>query len=177
MRSPDWFEFLAKEWQRLDKENDQLNTDNQKLVKERDGLDTSVKALTKEKTALTAAKADLEKEKAATGAAVDAALAELKQGNFLKEGADKNEQLVAGAQKAVLSAQSVYFDYWAAKGIDVTPFFAVLDGPRIPSPGGAGFAAGQVALQSYFDEMFLCRGDVATTLRQAQAAANAAARR
>jgi multiple sugar transport system substrate-binding protein len=78
---------------------------------------------------------------------------------------------------AVLSAQSVYFGYWAAKGVDVTPFFAVLDGPRIPSPGGAGFAAGQVALQSYFDEMFLGRGDVATTLRQAQAAANAAARR
>ncbi len=78
---------------------------------------------------------------------------------------------------AVLSAQAVYFDYWAAKGIDVTPFFAVLDGPRIPTPGGAGFAAGDVALHSYFDEMFLGRGDVATTLRQAQAAANAAARR
>ncbi len=78
---------------------------------------------------------------------------------------------------AVLSAQAVYFDYWAAKGIDVTPFFAVLDGPGIPSPGGAGFPAGEVALQNYFDEMFLGRGDVATTLRQAQSAANAAARR
>jgi multiple sugar transport system substrate-binding protein len=78
---------------------------------------------------------------------------------------------------AVLSAQPVYFDYWAARGIDVTPFFSVLDGPRIPAPGGAGFAAGDTALQSYFDEMFLGRGDVATTLRQAQAAANAAAQR
>jgi multiple sugar transport system substrate-binding protein len=78
---------------------------------------------------------------------------------------------------AVLSAQPVYFGYWAAKGVDVTPFFSVLDGPRIPAPGGAGFAAGDAALQSYFDEMFLGRGDVATTLRQAQAAANAAARR
>jgi multiple sugar transport system substrate-binding protein len=78
---------------------------------------------------------------------------------------------------AVLSAQRVYFDYWAAKGIDVTPFFSVLHGPRIPAPGGAGFAAGEAALQSYFDEMFLGRGDVATTLRQAQAAANAAAQR
>jgi multiple sugar transport system substrate-binding protein len=78
---------------------------------------------------------------------------------------------------AVLSAQPVYFDYWAAKGIDVTPFFSVLDGPRIPTPGGAGFAAGNTALQPYFDEMFLGRGDVATILRQAQAAANAAARR
>ncbi len=78
---------------------------------------------------------------------------------------------------AVLSAQPVYFDYWAAKGVDVTPFFAVLRGPRIPAPGGAGFPAGEVALQSYFDEMFLGRGDVAATLAQAQAAANAAASR
>jgi multiple sugar transport system substrate-binding protein len=78
---------------------------------------------------------------------------------------------------AVLSAQPVYFEYWAAKGIDVTPFFSVLDGPRIPAPGGAGFAAGNTALQSYFDEMFLGRGDVADVLKQAQQAANAAAQR
>lgn len=78
---------------------------------------------------------------------------------------------------AVLSAQSVYFNYWRAKGVDVTPFFAVLDGPRIAAPGGAGFAAGNDALQPYFDEMFLGRGDIATTLKLAQEAANAAARR
>ncbi len=72
----------------------------------------------------------------------------------------------------------MYFAYWKAKGVDVRPFFAVLDGPRIPAPGGAGFAAGNEALKPYFDEMFLGRGDVAATccgrLRQA---ANAAARR
>lgn len=78
---------------------------------------------------------------------------------------------------AVLSAQPVYFDYWAAQGVDVTPFFAVLNGPRISTPGGAGFAAGNQALKPYFDEMFLGRGDIATILRQAQAAANAAAHR
>ncbi|WP_236728317.1 extracellular solute-binding protein, partial [Mycobacterium tuberculosis] len=78
---------------------------------------------------------------------------------------------------AVLSAQPVYFDYWSARGVDVTPFFAVLNGPRIAAPGGAGFAAGQQALEPYFDEMFLGRGDVTTTLRQAQAAANAATQR
>ncbi|MDT5117742.1 MAG: multiple sugar transport system substrate-binding protein [Mycobacterium sp.] len=78
---------------------------------------------------------------------------------------------------AVRSAQHVYFDYWAAHGVDVTPFFSVLNGPRIPAPGGAGFAAGDLALQRYFDEMFLGRGDVATILNQAQAAANGAARR
>jgi multiple sugar transport system substrate-binding protein len=76
---------------------------------------------------------------------------------------------------AVLSAQQVYFDYWAAKDVDVTPFFKVLNGPRIPAPGGAGFAAGYQAMKPYFDEMFLGRGDVATTLRRAQVAANAAA--
>src|ERR1700756_2624545 len=65
----------------------------------------------------------------------------------------------------------------AAQGVDVRPFFSVLDGPRIPAPGGAGFAAGNTALQSYFDEMFLGRGDVAATLKRAQAAANAAAQR
>jgi len=78
---------------------------------------------------------------------------------------------------AVLSAQSAYFDYWAGRGVDVAPFFAVLNGPRVPAPGGAGFPAGATAMQPYFDEMFLGRGDVAATLRQAQAAANAAARR
>ncbi len=79
---------------------------------------------------------------------------------------------------AVLSAQKVYFDYWAQRGINVTPFFAVLNGPRIPAPGGgAGFAAGNQALKPYFDEMFLGRIDVVTALRQAQDAANAAARR
>lgn len=79
---------------------------------------------------------------------------------------------------AVLSAQQVYFDYWAKRGVDVTPFFAVLDGPRIPAPGGGpGFAAGNQAIKPYFDEMFLGRSDVGTALRQAQTAANAAARR
>ncbi len=86
-----------------------------------------------------------------------------------------------GAQGAAIpgvrSAQHVYFNYWAQRGVDVAPFFSVLDGPRIPAPGGAGFAAGDTALQGYFDEMFLGRGDVATTLKQAQAAANAAAHR
>lgn len=78
---------------------------------------------------------------------------------------------------AVSSAQPVYFHYWATRGVDVTPFFTVLNGPRIAAPGGAGFAAGNDALQPYFDEMFLGRGDVASTLRRAQAAANAAAAR
>jgi multiple sugar transport system substrate-binding protein len=93
--------------------------------------------------------------------------------------AEGNSYLGAGgaAIPAVLEAQQTYFDYWAAKGVDVAPFFDVLHGPRIPAPGGAGFAAGFNALKPYFDEMFLGRLDVAQALRQAQSAANAAAER
>ncbi|MDH6245801.1 sugar ABC transporter substrate-binding protein [Mycobacterium sp. OTB74] len=92
---------------------------------------------------------------------------------------DGNAFLGAGgsAVPAVLAAQQVYFDYWARRNIDVQPFFKVLDGPRIAAPGGAGFPAGFRALKPYFDEMFLGRAEVATTLAEAQRAANAAASR
>jgi multiple sugar transport system substrate-binding protein len=78
---------------------------------------------------------------------------------------------------AVTAAQPAYFAYWASRGVDVRPFFRVLDGPRIPAPGGPGFPAGYQAITPYFDEMFLGRGDVAATLAEAQRAANAAASR
>lgn len=78
---------------------------------------------------------------------------------------------------AVLPAQQVYFDYWSAKGVDVRPFFTVLDGPRVAAPGGAGFAAGYQAIKPYFDEMFLGRTPVADALAAAEKAANAAASR
>jgi multiple sugar transport system substrate-binding protein len=78
---------------------------------------------------------------------------------------------------AVLAAQPVYHKYWASRGVDVSPFFKVLNGPRIAAPGGAGFAAGFDALKPYFDEMFLGRRDVASSLAEAQAAANSAAQR
>ncbi|MGV0814480.1 sugar ABC transporter substrate-binding protein [Mycolicibacterium boenickei] len=90
-----------------------------------------------------------------------------------------NEYLgVTGAAiPAVLGAQPVYHDYWAGRGVDVSPFFRVLRGPRIPAPGAAGFPAGFQALKPYFDEMFLGRRDVATSLADAQWAANSAAAR
>ncbi|MDX1891236.1 sugar ABC transporter substrate-binding protein [Mycolicibacterium sp. 050158] len=78
---------------------------------------------------------------------------------------------------AVTAAQGAYFRHWADRGVDVTPFFRVLDGPRIPAPGGAGFAAGYQAFKPYFDEMFLGRRDVPSSLALAQSAANAAADR
>ncbi|KUI34531.1 sugar ABC transporter substrate-binding protein [Mycobacterium sp. IS-1590] len=81
------------------------------------------------------------------------------------------------AVPAVLDAQRVYHQYWRSRGVDVSPFFDVLDGPRIEAPGGVGFAAGFDALKPYFDEMFLGRREVAPTLAQAQQAANAAAQR
>jgi multiple sugar transport system substrate-binding protein len=77
----------------------------------------------------------------------------------------------------VLSAQPVYSKYWASRGVDVSAFFKVLNGPRIPAPGGAGFAAGFDALKPYFAEMFLGRSDVPTSLAAAQRAANSAAER
>jgi multiple sugar transport system substrate-binding protein len=82
-----------------------------------------------------------------------------------------------GAIPAVRSAQRVYFDYWAAQKVDVKPFFRVLNGQLIDAPGGDRFAAGNQAIKPYFDEMFLGRTDVSTTLQRAQDAANAAARR
>jgi multiple sugar transport system substrate-binding protein len=85
--------------------------------------------------------------------------------------------LHGGAIPAVRPAQRTYFDYWAEKKVDVRPFFSVLNGSLIDAPGGAGFAAGNQVLKPYFDEMFLGRTDVATTLQRAQDAANTAARR
>ena len=92
-------------------------------------------------------------------------------------GADGNAFLgtKGAAVPAVLAAQRVYFDYWKQRGIDVQPFFTVLDGPRIPAPGGAGFPAGFLAIRPFFDEMFLGRAPVASTLAAAQRAANTAA--
>ena len=89
----------------------------------------------------------------------------------------RNEYLGArgAAIPAVLAAQPVYYRYWASRGVDVSPFFKVLNGPRMPAPGGAGFAAGFDALKPYFDEMFLGRRDVSSSLTEAQAAANSAA--
>ena len=68
-------------------------------------------------------------------------------------GSNEGNQYVGrhgSAIPAVRSAQSVYFDYWAAKKVDVRPFFAVLNGPGIDAPGGPGFAAGNQKYQTVF---------------------------
>lgn len=94
-------------------------------------------------------------------------------------GAEGNAHVgAAGAAiPAVISAQQGYRDYWRDKGVDVSPFFDVLDGPHLTAPGGPGFAAGFAAVKPYFDEMFLGRLPVNSALAQAQSAANTAARR
>jgi multiple sugar transport system substrate-binding protein len=95
-------------------------------------------------------------------------------------GSARGNQFLAArgaAIPAVRAAQGAYFGYWARRGVDVRPFFSVLNGPRIPAPGGPGFAAGYQTMQPYFDEIFLGRRDVASSLADAQAAANAAAQR
>lgn len=95
-------------------------------------------------------------------------------------GSTAGSEYLAGrgaAIPAVRAAQRVYFDYWKQQRVDVSPFFTVLDGPRIAAPGGPGFSPGFMAIKPYFDEMFLGRRPVATTLAAAQQAANAAATR
>ncbi|MUM16066.1 sugar ABC transporter substrate-binding protein [Mycobacterium sp. CBMA271] len=94
-------------------------------------------------------------------------------------GADGNSFLGrdGSAIPAVLTARDPYFQYWAGKGVDVAPFFEVLNGAQIAAPGGQGFGAGFAALKPYFAEMFLGRLDVHTALAQAQQAANKAIER
>ncbi|WP_280272290.1 extracellular solute-binding protein [Nocardia wallacei] len=77
---------------------------------------------------------------------------------------------------AVVADQQIYRDYWAAKGIDVSPFFDVLAGPRISSGGGPGFTAALEAIQNMFGEMFLGRIPVPEALARARAAGEAAVR-
>jgi multiple sugar transport system substrate-binding protein len=90
-----------------------------------------------------------------------------------------NRYLAAGGQTipAVTADQHLYRDYWATRGIDVSPFFDVLKGPRIASGGGPGFAAALQAIDPIFDEMFLGRIPVPEALHRAQNAAQATAQR
>ncbi|MQY24012.1 ABC transporter substrate-binding protein [Nocardia macrotermitis] len=75
---------------------------------------------------------------------------------------------------AVVADQRVYRDYWAHKGIDVSPFFDVLDGPRIDGGSGAGFAAAYDLITPILSEMYLGRTPVPEALDSAVAAGNSA---
>ncbi|WP_051179631.1 ABC transporter substrate-binding protein [Nocardia concava] len=90
--------------------------------------------------------------------------------------ADGNRYLGAeGATiPAVVSDQQVYRDYWARHGVDVSPFFDVLQGKTIAAGGGAGFPAALRAITPILDEMYLGRIPVPDALARAQREANAA---
>lgn len=75
---------------------------------------------------------------------------------------------------AVVAEQQRYRDYWRGKGIDVSPFFDVLRGPRISSGGGPGFPAALRAVEPLLAEMYLGRIPVPEALSRARTAAEAA---
>ncbi|MFF0634061.1 ABC transporter substrate-binding protein [Nocardia sp. NPDC004151] len=76
---------------------------------------------------------------------------------------------------AVVSEQQVYRDYWARRGVDVSPFFDVLRGRTISAGGGPGFPVALQAITPIFDEMYLGRIPVPEALTRAQRAADTAA--
>ena len=97
-------------------------------------------------------------------------------------GSDRGNQFLGAggaAIPAVIAAQPVYFDgIGRDRGVDVTPFFKVLDGAHIPGTGRhLASPLDTKHYKSYFDEMFLGRLTWRPPLRDAQAAANAAAER
>lgn len=78
---------------------------------------------------------------------------------------------------AVRSQQQTFRDFWAGQGVDVSPFFEVLRGPRIdPGGGDAGDTAALQAMLPILSEVFAGRIPVAQGLSRAQAEANAALR-
>lgn len=77
------------------------------------------------------------------------------------------------AVPAVIGAQQVYFDYWEGEGVDVSPFFDVIDdGPTIAAPTGI-YGRTQSVIEPTFDDMFAGRLSVADALTKAQTDANA----
>jgi multiple sugar transport system substrate-binding protein len=79
------------------------------------------------------------------------------------------------ASPAVLAAQKDYSDFWAAKDVDISPFYDVLANGTAPAPRGAGWPAANNAMQPVLHEVFLGRTPVAEGIPAAEAAANAAA--
>ncbi|MEV0298572.1 sugar ABC transporter substrate-binding protein [Nocardia sp. NPDC050710] len=78
---------------------------------------------------------------------------------------------------AVTSEQRVYRDYWSRRGVDVSPFFDVLDGPQISTGGGPRLPVALTAIDPVFDEMFLGRIPVDEALHRASADAQHAIER
>lgn len=92
--------------------------------------------------------------------------------------AEGNEPVAAAgaAVPAVTDARGAYDGFWAGVGVDVSPFFTVLEGnEQIPPAMGQNFGAMVDASKPYLDDVFLGSLDVETGLVAAEEAANAVA--
>ncbi len=75
----------------------------------------------------------------------------------------------------VTAAQDSFNEYWAAKNVNIAPFFDVIaDGQTIAAPQGANFAAGYAAYSPIFQEIFAGSITPKEGLSAAEKAANAA---
>ena len=78
---------------------------------------------------------------------------------------------------AVVAAQQTFRDYYADQGVDIAPFFDVIDGTdTIPAPRGANYGAAFAVFKPILDEVFLGRTPVQEGLEKAVAESNEAIR-
>lgn len=92
--------------------------------------------------------------------------------------AEGNEYIGAAgaAVPAVTAARAAYDTYWNDAGVDVTPFFSVLEGnAQIAPVTGQNYGAMLSAYKPLMNEVFLGRTGVSEGLAAAQDAGNAAA--
>ena len=75
---------------------------------------------------------------------------------------------------AVLDAQPAFFEFWKSEGVDVSPFFTVLEGKTIAAPCGARFWRAQDAYDPLLQAVFAGARPVHEGVILAQDAANAA---
>lgn len=74
----------------------------------------------------------------------------------------------------VVDAQDAFVDYWADKGVDVTPFIDAANGKTQAAPVGPNVNAGLNEVVPVLQDMFLGSIPVAEALQDAQDAGNAA---
>lgn len=76
---------------------------------------------------------------------------------------------------AVVEAQDVFRDYYEEQGVDISPFFEVVDNqPTIAAPQGANYGAAFGVFKPILDEIFLGRLPVQEGLERAVRESNAA---
>lgn len=78
------------------------------------------------------------------------------------------------ALTAVKSARNSFFDYWAAKQVDVSPMVNVLSNGFVQAPRGANYGKAEAAYLPILNQLFTGKVPVPIALTRAQAAANQA---